>query len=90
MLAVLEVAGLGLVGYRKQVPMYPDKPYGHGCVAEVYNSDRYPYFEMEIHGPVVSLKPGEGFELEERQAVFDLSRWPQSEDEVRQYLDLSS
>jgi len=87
MLAVLEVAGLGLVGYRKQVPMYPDKPYGHGCVAEVYNSDRYPYFEMEIHGPVVSLKPGEGFELEERQAVFDLSRWPQSEDEVQQHLN---
>ncbi len=90
MLAVLEVAGLGLVGYRKQVEVYRDMTYGHGCIAEVYNSDRYPYFEMEIHGPVVSLKPGEGFELEERQAVFDLSRWPQSEDEVRQYLDLSS
>ncbi|MFQ5572039.1 MAG: hypothetical protein ACE5G0_20370 [Rhodothermales bacterium] len=89
-LAVVEVAGLGLVGYRKQVPVYRDKPYGHGCVAEVYNSDRYPYFEMEIHGPVVSLKPGASFELEERQALFDLSRWPQSEDEVRQHLERRS
>ncbi|MFQ5848920.1 MAG: hypothetical protein ACE5IQ_14760 [Candidatus Methylomirabilales bacterium] len=87
MLAVLHVPGLGLTGYRKQVPVYRDKPYGHGCIAEVYNSDRYPYFEMEIHGPVTALKPNETFELEERQALFDLSRWPQSEDEVRQHLD---
>jgi len=86
MLGILEVAGLGLVGHRKQVPVHRDKPYGHGCAAEVYNSDRYPYFEMEIHGPVISLGPGEVFELEERQALFDVPRWPQSEDEVRQYL----
>ncbi len=90
MLGVLDVAGLGLVGYRKQVPVYADKSYGHGCIAEVYNSDRYPYFEMEIHGPVVTLKPGESFEIEERQALFDLSRWPQTEDEVRRHLDLNS
>lgn len=86
MLGVLDVAGLGLVGYRKQVPVYADKAYGHGCIAEVYNSDRYPYFEMEIHGPVVSLKPGEIFELEERQALFDLPRWPQSQEEIRKLL----
>ncbi|MEE9152982.1 MAG: hypothetical protein V3U42_02740, partial [candidate division NC10 bacterium] len=83
MLAILNVAGIGLVGYRKQVPVYRDKPYGHGCIAEVYNSDRYSYFEMEIHGPVVSLRPGESFEIEERQILFDLPHWPQSEEEVR-------
>jgi hypothetical protein len=83
MLGILDVAGLGLVGYRKQVPVYRDKLYGHGCIAEIYNSDRYPYFEMEIHGPVVSLQPGEIFELEERQALFDLPHWPNSEEEVR-------
>lgn len=86
MLSVLDVAGLGLVGYRKQVPVYAGKTYGHGCIAEVYNSDKYPYFEMEILGPVIPLRPGESFELEERQALFDLAQWPQSEDEVRQYL----
>ena len=90
MLGVLHVAGMGLVGYRKQVPTHADKCYGHGCIAEVYNSDRYPYFEMEIHGPVVSLGPGASFELEERQALFDVPRWPQSEDEVRQYMELRS
>lgn len=83
MLGILDVSGVGLVGYRKQVPVYRDKPYGHGCITEAYNSDRYPYFEMEIHGPVVSLRPGETFELEERQALFDLPHWPQSEEEVR-------
>ena len=90
MLGILDVAGLGLVGYRKQVPVHTDKPYGHGCIAEVYNSDRYAYFEMEIHGPVVSLKPGETFELEERQLLFDLSQWPQSEEEVRRHLGFGS
>jgi hypothetical protein len=83
MLGILNVAGMGLVGYRKQVPAYPDKQYGHGCIAEVYNSDRYPYFEMEIHSPVVSLRPGESFEIEERQSLVDLPHWPQSEKEVR-------
>jgi hypothetical protein len=83
MLAILNVAGMGLVGYRKQVPAYRDKQYGHGCIAEVYNSDRYSYFEMEIHGPVVSLRPGESFEIEERQTLVDLPHWPQSEKEVR-------
>lgn len=88
MLCVLDMAGLGLVGYRKQVRVYADQPYGHGCIAEVYNSDRYPYFEMEIHGPVIRLKPGESFELEERQALLDVWQWPQSEEEVRRYLKL--
>jgi hypothetical protein len=83
MLAVLEVSGLGLVGYRKQVPAYAGQEYGHGCIAEVYNSDLHPYFEMEMHSPVVSLKPDESFELVERQALFDLARWPRDEDEVR-------
>lgn len=76
LLAVLNVPGVGLVGFRKQVPVYDLETYGHGCIAEVYNSDRYPYLEMEAHGPVVRLGPGESFELEERQAVFDLTPPP--------------
>lgn len=89
-LGVLDVAGLGLVGYRKQVRVFGGMTYGQGCIAEVYNSDRYPYFEMEIHGPVVALAPGEAFELDERQALFDLARRPQSEDEVRRHVEVGS
>jgi hypothetical protein len=87
MLGVVEVADLGLVGYRKAVPASLDKTYGHGCIAEVYNSDRYPYFEMEIHGPIVCLRPGKSFELEERQALFTVPQWPQREEEVRAHLE---
>lgn len=64
-LAVLEVPGRGRVGIRKQVPTFHPRPYAHGCVAEVFNSEQYPYFELEMHGPVVELAPGESFELEE-------------------------
>lgn len=63
--AVLDVPGHGRVGIRKQVPTFHPRPYAHGCVAEVFNSEQYPYFELEMHGPVVELGPGESFALEE-------------------------
>ena len=83
-LGILDVSGLGLVGYRKQVPLFVGQAYGHGCVAEVFNSDAYPYFEMETHGPVVRLKPDESFELEERHAIFEVAKWPENDREVLQ------
>lgn len=84
-LGVLETGG-GLVGYRKSFPSYPQRTYAHGCVCEVFNSADYPYLEMEIHGPLVRLEPGECCELEERQAVFDVQRWPQDEAELRRHV----
>ena len=86
MLAVLDVGGLGPVGYLKHVPVDQNGTYGHGCVAETYNSDRYPYCEMEIHGPVVKLKPGTRITLTEQQALFDVPNWPTHEAEIRQYI----
>ena len=83
-LGILDVDGLGLMGYRKQVPVYEHQPYGHDCIVEVFNSDRYPYCELETHGPVVRLSPGESFELQEQHKLFDVSHWPHSEAEVRQ------
>ncbi len=87
MLAVVEVSGPGLVGYRTQVPAPARGSYGHGCIAEVYNSDRYPYFEMEMHGPLVRLKPGESDTLEQWHALGNLSHWPLSEQEVREVIE---
>ena len=87
MLGVLEVSPGTLVGYRKSVTVHDGKPYPHDCTAEVYNSDRYSYFEMEILGPMVRLRPGEEFELDEYQTLIDVARWPQSEAEVREYLE---
>ena len=86
MLGVLDIAGLGLVGYRKQVPVFPGEPYAHGVVASVFNSDLYPYFEMEIHGPLVRLPPGGRYEIGEHQALCDVTGWPERERDVRQYL----
>lgn len=86
MLGVADAGPAGLAGYLKRVEAFPGRAYGHGCVAEVFNSDRHPYFEMEIHGPLVTLEPGETFDIEEHQAVFDVSRWPTSEEEVRAHI----
>ncbi len=68
-LAVIDVPGHGRVAIRKSVPIYPQRPYAHGCVAEVFNSEQYPYFELEMHGPLVDLAPGEQFSLEETVGV---------------------
>ncbi len=74
--AVLELAGGGRVGIRKQVPTFHPLPYAHGCVAEVFNSEQYPYFELEMHGPVVELAPGESFEFDETVRLEEVSDGP--------------
>ncbi len=83
-LGIVEGPGVGPIGYRKQVPSFPEKHYAHGCFAEVYNSDIYPYFEMETLGPLVNLSPGARFTLEERHALFDVTKWPEDEREIIQ------
>jgi hypothetical protein len=80
--AVLERPG-GLVGYRKSMPVFMDLPYSHGCVAEVYQSPDYGYLEMELHGPTVTLSPGERFAIEERHSIADVATWPDSLAAVR-------
>lgn len=76
----------GLTGYRKYVPTFPERTYAHASVIEVYNSPAHPYFEMEIHGPLATLSPGESFTLREQQAFFDVAEWPRGEGEVRALL----
>ena len=87
-LAVLDHDGKGLVGYRKSVPTFHPQPYGHGCVLEIFNSSVYSYTELEVHGPVVSLQPGESFTLNVDSAVFDLDVLPKTPTSIRQGLGL--
>jgi len=87
-LAVIEVGDYGLVGLRKTVPAYPERQYAHGCVVEVFNAADYPYFELELHGPVTTLAPGESFSLEETATVFDLDRSPVDSADIRRCLGL--
>jgi hypothetical protein len=79
-LGVVETAR-GLVGYRKAVA--PTGGYGHDCVVEVYNDPHRPYFELEAHGPVVTLAPGARTTLVERRRVFDVASWPETAVAVR-------
>lgn len=58
---------------------YPDE----GCSAEVFTSDKkLAYLEMEILGPMVTLKPGESTELVERWRLFELTQSVTNDDRV--------
>jgi len=87
-LAVLEAGDLGFVGYRKSVPTFHPQPYGHGCVLEIFNASAYSYIEMEVHGPVVSLQPGESFTLEVESALFGLDAMPTTPASIREGLGI--
>ncbi len=87
-LAVFDGGDSGLVGYRKSVPTFHPRPYGHGCVLEIFNSSVYSYIEMEVHGPVVSLRPGESFTLKVDSALFDLDAVPATPASIREGLGL--
>ncbi len=87
-LAVIEAGPRGAIGFRKSVPAYHPQPYAHGCVVEVFNSEDYPYLELELHGPVVTLAPDESFSLAESAAVFDLEQPLVGPASIRQCLGL--
>ncbi len=53
-------ARLGRVGYLRRFPLDTAANYAHGWPAEVYNSEDHPYLEIESHGPMTRLEPGEG------------------------------
>ena len=81
--AVLQRSDGRLVGYRKSMPVFSDFQYSHGCVAEVYQSADYGYLEMELHGPTVTLLPGERFAIEERHSIGDMAAWPSTLEAVQ-------
>lgn len=37
--------------------------FGHGAEAEIYESDKYPYFELEFHSPLKNLQPNESIKF---------------------------
>ena len=86
MLGIVEVPEVGLVGLENHVAVRPENRYGHDCVCEVYNSDVHPYFELEIHGPLLEIGPGRSHEIVAHQRLFDVDRRPESEAEVRRHL----
>lgn len=68
--AVIETEG-GSALLHKTFPAFPRARFAHDCSAEVFNSAEFSYCELELHGPLVRLAPGESFEMTERAAVAD-------------------
>ena len=54
---------------RRRFPVTPGARYAHGAPLEVFNAPELPYFEIESHGPLVVLQPGESITLGVEEAV---------------------
>ena len=46
------------LGLLKMFDSTPGASYPHEVTAEVYDSGTYPYFELEVHSPLITLLPG--------------------------------
>ena len=54
---------------RRRFPVFAEARYAHGTPLEVFNAPKLPYFEIESHGPLVVLQPGEWTTLSVEEAV---------------------
>ncbi len=63
-----------VVGYLKTFPVFPEAEFGHGCALEVFDTYKFDYFEVEVHGPKTELTAGEETGFTEN---WDLFCWPQ-------------
>lgn len=86
LLGVCGRPGAELVGYLTTYPVSVDQPYGHECTAEVFNSNILPYFEAEVHSPLLRLEPGERAEFRETRQLFSLGTLPATAEAVRRLL----
>jgi hypothetical protein len=87
-LAVFDTADGGLIGYRKSVPTFHPQPYEDDCVLEIFNASAYSYIRMEVHGPVVSLRPGQSFTLKVDTTLFDVEVTPTTPTSIRRGLGI--
>lgn len=60
------------MGYLKVFYPSPGAIFRHGCAVELYRSNRFDYFECEVHGPAVKLSPGEDFRMVQAWSLFPL------------------
>lgn len=54
----------------KTFPILANAKYAHASHAEVYNSPRYPYCEIEVHSPLLTLGPGQAFSQSQEWNTF--------------------
>jgi len=80
LLAVLLTEQSPYLGLLHTFPTFPPQTYGHGCSIEVFNAAQYPYLELETHGAVKLLSPGESTEFTEVCQLIELPNIPQAID----------
>ncbi len=45
----------------RRFEIFPQKRYAHEAMVEVFNSPKFNYLEIEVHAPLVPLRPGDSF-----------------------------
>lgn len=68
--AVIKETPQGDVVFARVFDIVPGAPYAHRSMAEVFNSSRYPYGEMEVHGVLTTLPPGGEVSLNQLWRVY--------------------
>lgn len=53
------------LAYLKAFETSSHSEYPHECVSEVFDSGLFPYFELEVHSPIQTLKPEKTYTLKE-------------------------
>lgn len=61
----------GVLGFSKTFPIVAKADYAHHSHAEVYNSPFYPYCEIEIHSPLLTLLPGQAFSQTQEWKIWE-------------------
>ncbi|GAB6138648.1 DUF4380 domain-containing protein [Halanaerobaculum tunisiense] len=58
------------IGYLKQFPVFSGAEFGHGYALEVFDTYKFDYFEVEVHGPMTSLASEESAGFAEEWQIY--------------------
>lgn len=62
------------LGYLKEFPVFSNPVFGHDCALEVFDTYKYDYLEVEVHGPMKKLKVGEETSFTEEWTTYQWSK----------------
>ncbi len=86
LLAICDLPDGHRMGYLTTYHVFENRPYGHGCTAEVFNHHELPYFEAEIHSPMMRLQPQGRMMFYETRQLFAVDQRPVTETDVRRLI----
>ncbi|GAB6099975.1 hypothetical protein JCM16358_18540 [Halanaerocella petrolearia] len=61
----------GRIGYLKRFPTFSEAEFGHGCAVEVFDTYKFDYFEVEVHGPMTNLGQEENTSFSEEWEIYN-------------------